>query len=71
MVNEKRIQEKTMLTNFLLSIGIALLLFILYRGIKGNPEAFSRENMSKSLSTLGVLALLLIGLVSFAVLMLR
>ncbi len=60
-----------MLANFLAAIGLTLLLWVLYRGIKGNPDAFSKANLSKSTTTLGVLALLLIGVIAFAVMMLR
>lgn len=60
-----------MLVNFLAIIGIGLLLWVLYRGIRGNPQAFSKENLTKSFTTMGVLALLLIGVVGFAVVLLR
>lgn len=60
-----------MLANILTALGIVLLLWVLYRGIKGNPQAFSKENINKSLSTLGVMALILIALVAFAVMMLK
>lgn len=36
-------------------IGAGLIIFILYRFIKGSPEQFSKENMSKSFMTMGVL----------------
>lgn len=55
----------------LIALGVVALLFVLYRGVKGNKEAYSSENMTKSLRTLGILALLLIVLVAFAVLALR
>jgi hypothetical protein len=51
--------------------GCGFLLWWLYRGIKGNPEAFTKDSMSKSFMTMGVLALLLIGVVALAVMMLR
>jgi len=60
-----------MLMNFLSILGIALLLWMLYRGIKNNPSAFSKENLNKSFLTMGVLGLILIAVVSFAVIMLR
>lgn len=60
-----------MLVNILTGIGVLLLIWMLYRGVKNNPQAFSRENLSKSFFTLGILALILIGLVSFTVLMLK
>lgn len=51
--------------------GAALIVWILYRGIKGRPELFSRENMNKSFSSMGLLALFLIGFVALLVFFLR
>jgi hypothetical protein len=45
-------------------IGAAMIVWVIYRNIKGRPEQFSRENLTKSFSTMGVLALLLIGFVA-------
>ena len=52
-------------------IAAALIIWVLYRSIKGRPEQFSRANLTKSFSSMGVLALLLIGFVALLVLMLR
>lgn len=52
-------------------IGAGLIIWILYRSIKGQPDTFSRENMSKSFLSMGILALVLIAFVGFLVLMLR
>lgn len=60
-----------MLMQILSIIGILLLVWVLYRSIKSNPQAFSRENLSKSFSTLGLLALGLIALISLAVMFLK
>lgn len=60
-----------MLANLLTAVGVTLLLFILYRSIKGNPQAFSKVNLSRSMMTLGILALFLIVLIAFAVMALR
>lgn len=60
-----------MLINILSILGIALLVWILYRGIKNNPEAFSKDNLNKSFLTMGVLALILIGVIFFAVILLK
>lgn len=49
----------------------ALAAWFAYRTIKGNPQMFSRANISKSITTLGVLALLLIVVIGFCVLMLK
>ena len=48
-------------------IGAAMIVWVIYRNIKGRPEQFSRENLTKSFSTMGVLALLLIGFVALLV----
>lgn len=52
-------------------IGAGLILFVLYRFIKGSPDQFSKENMNKSALTMGVLAIVLIGFVALLILMLR
>lgn len=48
-----------------------LIVWLLYRSIKGRPEQFSRENLSKSFSTMGILALILIVFIALLVFMLR
>ncbi len=52
-------------------VGAALIVWILYRTIKQRPEQFSRENLSKSFFSLGILAVILIIFVAFLVLLLR
>ncbi|QMT58711.1 MULTISPECIES: hypothetical protein [unclassified Legionella] len=52
-------------------IGAGMIVFILYRTIKGRPEQFSKENLNKSFYTMGVLALVLIGFIALLVLILR
>ncbi|MDF1758729.1 MAG: hypothetical protein P1U74_10610 [Legionellaceae bacterium] len=52
-------------------IGILLIAWILYRGVKGRPELFSRENISKSFSSMGFLAIILIVFVWLLVLLVR
>lgn len=47
--------------------GAGLIVWIIYRNIKGRPDQFSKENLSKSFSTMGILALLLIGFVGVLV----
>lgn len=49
----------------------AVIIWYLYRTIKHQPEAFSKANFSKSLATMGVLALGLIGFVWLCVLYLQ
>lgn len=52
-------------------LAAGLIVWLLYRSIKGRPEQFSRENLSKSFSTMGGLALVLIAFVAFLVFLLR
>lgn len=48
-----------------------LAIFLLYRTVKNQPQWFTKENFSKTASTMGFLALFLIALVAFLVMMLR
>jgi hypothetical protein len=61
--------------NLILQISIAVIcLFIvwrLYKLIQANPEMLSRANLSKSVSTMGILALILIGGIFLLVMILR
>lgn len=52
-------------------LGAGMILFILYRSIKGNPAQFSKENLNKSFFTMGLLALALIGFIALMVILLR
>ncbi|KTC85042.1 hypothetical protein [Legionella brunensis] len=52
-------------------VAAGLIIWVLYRSIKGRPEQFSRENLSKSFATMGFLALILILFIAFLVFMLR
>ena len=52
-------------------IGAAMIVWVIYRSIKGRPEQFSRENLAKSFSTMGILALGLIGFVALLVFLAR
>lgn len=52
-------------------IGAGLILFILYRTIKGNPGQFSKDNLNKSAYTLGILAVVLIAFIGLLILILR
>ncbi|MDP3705749.1 MAG: hypothetical protein Q8R24_07540 [Legionellaceae bacterium] len=52
-------------------VGSGLIIWFLYRTIKGRPEQFSRENLSKSFSSMGILALILIGFVALLILLIR
>ncbi|CEG59027.1 hypothetical protein [Legionella fallonii] len=52
-------------------LGAGMILFLLYRTIKGRPELFSKENLNKSFFTMGILAIGLIGFIALLILMLR
>lgn len=52
-------------------IGAVMVVFILYRVIKHQPEQFSSENLNKSFATMGLLGLILIAFIALLVLMLR
>ena len=48
-------------------IGAIAIIFILYRFIKAQPQALSRENLNKSFYTMGLLGLGLIGFVTLLI----
>ncbi len=48
-------------------VGAGLIVWLLYRTIKNRPDQFSRENLTKSFSSMGFLALILIGFVALLV----
>jgi hypothetical protein len=52
-------------------VGAALIVWVIYTNIKNRPELFSRENLGKSFSSMGILALLLIGFVALLIFMVR
>ena len=52
-------------------LGAGMILFILYRTIKGRPDQFSKENLSRSFFTMGLLGLGLICFIGLLVLVLR
>ncbi len=52
-------------------IAAVAVVFLTYRTIKSRPELFSKELLSKSFTTMGILGLLLIGFVAVLVLLLR
>jgi biotin transporter BioY len=57
--------------SLLFLVAAALMGWLLYRQIKNNPQGFSKENISKSIYTLGILALLLIFFIGFLIFLLR
>lgn len=58
-------------TTVLLLIGATLLLWFMIRTIRTNPQAFSKENLSKSFFTIGILALLIIAVIVVCIMLLR
>lgn len=48
-----------------------LLVWFTWNYIKKQPDVFSRENLSKSFGTMGILALILIAFVAFLVFLLN
>ena len=61
----------TTLTQIIFVILAIFLGWQLYRYIHINPQMFSRENLSRSIFTMGILALLLIGFVTLCVLLIK
>ena len=45
--------------------------WLIYRNIRYNPQAFSKENLGKSFYTLGLLALALIAFIALLVVLLK
>lgn len=58
-------------TIILFLISAILMLWLMTRMIRNNPNSFSKENLGKSISTIGVLTLLLIAVIFFCVMLLR
>ncbi|MFI4918590.1 MAG: hypothetical protein ACHP65_03445 [Legionellales bacterium] len=52
-------------------LGAGMIMFILYRTIKGRPDQFSKVNLNKSFFTMGVLALGLIAFIALLIFILR
>lgn len=50
---------------------IGLAIWWLYRTVKNQPQMFTKENLNKSVYTLGLLALVLIVFVAFLVMLVR
>lgn len=60
-----------MLAGFLTLLGFSFLIWRLVITVKKNPEAFSKENINKSFTTLGILALGLIGVIVLVIFILK
>ncbi len=52
-------------------VAAGLLVWMAVRMVRGNPTAFSKESLGKSVYTMGLLAIMLIVVVGFCVLMLK
>lgn len=52
-------------------IGAGLIVYLIYKTIKGRPELFSKDNLNKSFFTMGLLGVGLIVFVAVLVMMLR
>lgn len=52
-------------------LGAGLVIWYLYRVIKGRPDQFSRDKINQSFLTMGILGVVLIGFVGLLVLLAR
>jgi len=52
-------------------VSAVLICWFIYTTVKGQPNVFSRENLSKSLTSMGLLALVLIAFVALLILSVR
>lgn len=54
-----------------LAVICIFIIWRIYKTIQNNPDVFSKENISKSFFTMGVLGLILVGGIAVLVLLLR
>ncbi|MFY7698398.1 MAG: hypothetical protein ACOVQX_06290 [Legionella sp.] len=52
-------------------LGAGLIVWVMYRGIKANPHVFTKQNMHKSFTSMGILALLLIVFIGLLITLLN
>jgi len=52
-------------------LGAGFMVWLIVRMVRNNPGSFTREALSKSFFTLGILALLLFGVIFLCVMMLK
>lgn len=52
-------------------VGAGVMVWLIVRMVKNNPGSFTREALSKSVFTLGILALVLFGVIFLCVMMLK
>lgn len=57
--------------NLIIAAICGYFLWRMYKSLRAHPEILSRENMGKSIATMGILALLLIGFIALLVLLVR
>lgn len=48
-------------------VGASLVIWLIYKSVRTKPDIFNRNNLSKSLTTMGVLALALICFIAFLI----
>jgi hypothetical protein len=60
-----------MLAKILVTLGSVFLIWWTYQSIIKNPELFSKENLNKSFSTMGMLAIVLILIIGLTITWLR
>jgi len=51
--------------------GAGLMIWFMIRTVRTNPQAFSKENLSKSFFTIGILTLIIIGVIFICIMLLR
>lgn len=52
-------------------VGAGFMAWLAYRMVRGNPDAFSKANLGKSAYVIGILTLLMIGVVTLCVIILK
>ena len=57
--------------NLILTIITMGALFLLYKTIKYQPQLFSKNNLNKSFTTMGILALILIAIIGMIIMLLK
>lgn len=60
-----------MLITILLVAGAGLILWYTYQNVQRNRHVFTKENTSRSVFTLGILTLIIIGVIAGLVMLLR
>lgn len=58
-------------SSLLYLLGAGAMVWLIVRMVRRNPSSFSKENLSKSAFTLGLLALMLIGVIFLCIVILR